>query len=482
MKTKYLSIVLLTLTISTSSCENWFDVSPKADVKADDLFQDENGFRDVLTGVYALMTTENTYGRQLTFGYVDVLAQYYDRITKASHEYIKTVNFKYDEPIDQEVLKKTWSVQYKAISNLNILLEYAEKNKQAFNTETIYRIYKGEALALRAFLHFDLLRLFAPSPEMGKDRKAIPYMESYTNITPPRSTVTEVLEKVIKDLNAARDLMRNVDSYGPNYTALHEEHEKNKQLKNRSFHLNYYAATALLARVQLYAGQPQEALISAQEIIGTPESLPVQPFQLATAANASDRLFKNELLFGLDLPSLEDITDPYFGKTASELGLTNSEHILAFSVSARDELFAPANPSDHDYRLKLWFKETSSTVANMSNKLAGQVIMPLLRIPELYYIAAECAGGTQGLAYLNKIRAYRGLNAIESTKDLQNEIYKEYCKEFLNEGQLFYYFKRKNLSQMGVFKHVNIEPEHVYILPLPIDEQDFGNKNQEQAL
>lgn len=476
MKTRKLLIGLLVLMSGLTSCENWFDVSPKADVKADDLFKDENGFRDVLTGVYALMTTENTYGRQLTFGYTDVLAQYYDRITKSSHEYIKTVTFQYAEPTDQEVIKKIWSTQYKAISNLNTLLEYADKNKQVFNSEIMYRIYKGEALALRAFLHFDLLRLYGPSPERGKDQKAIPYMEMYTNITPPRSTVNEVLEKVMRDLNAARELMKDVDSWGPHYAELHEEYENNKQLRNRRFHLNYYAATALLARVQLYAGLPQQALTSAKEIIGTPESLPVEPFQLASGVNASDRLFQKELLFCLDMSQLEDIIDPYFGKGASDLGLTNSDKILAFSVSARNKLFAAVNPSDDDYRMKLWFKETNSTVANMSNKLNGQVVMPLIRISELYYIAAECVGGTQGLAYLNKIRAYRGLVALQSDQNLQNEIYKEYCKEFLNEGQLFYYFKRKNLSQMGVFKNVTVVPEQVYILPLPVDEQDFGNK------
>lgn len=477
MKTRYLFFGFLILLAGLTACQDWFDVSPKSDVKADDLFQDENGFRDVLTGVYALMTTENTYGRQLTFGYADVLAQYYDRITKASHEYIKTVSFKYDEPVDKEVIEKIWSTQYKAISNLNTLLEYADKNKQAFNSDAMYRLYKGEALALRAFLHFDLLRLFAPSPEMGLSEKAIPYMEKFTNIALPRSTVGETLEKVLRDIHDARELMREADSWGPRYAELYEEYEMNKQLKNRGFHLNYYAATALLARVQLYAGRQKEALAAAREIIGTPADMPVEPFRLTTSADATNRLFKEELLFFLDMSQLEDVTDAYFGKGASDLGLTNSDHILAFSVSARDKLFAAADPSDDDYRRKLWFKETNSQVAEMSNKLNGSEVMPLIRLSELYYIAAECSEEAEGWAYLNKLRASRGLAALGGSGDLQNEIYKEYCKEFFNEGQLFYYFKRKNQTQMGVFKNTAVVPENVYVLPLPVDEQDYGNKN-----
>ena len=70
--------VCLGMLFFSAACENWFDVSPKSDVKAEDLFQQESGFRDVLTGVYSLMSAPESYGRQLSFGYVDVLAQYYN--------------------------------------------------------------------------------------------------------------------------------------------------------------------------------------------------------------------------------------------------------------------------------------------------------------------------------------------------------------------------------------------------------------------
>lgn len=38
----------------------------------------------------------------------------------------------------------------------------------------------GEALALRAFIQFDMLRLFAPAPSTNLgDRKFIPYVNTY---------------------------------------------------------------------------------------------------------------------------------------------------------------------------------------------------------------------------------------------------------------------------------------------------------------
>ena len=46
--------------------------------------------------------------------------------------------------------------------------------------------------------------------------------------------------------------------------------------------------------------------------------------------------------------------------------------------------------------------------------------------------------------------------------DLQAEIAKEYSKEFMCEGQMFYYYKRLGLKRIGVYRTVAIEPEEVY--------------------
>lgn len=463
----------LFLATSFTSCNDWFDVSPKSDVKADDLFQQESGFRDALTGVYSLMSTTGSYGRQLTFGYVDVLAQYYNSSTSNNHEYIDTRSYLYDEPKDKTALETIWSNQYKGIANLNAMLMFIDEKRNVFSSDALYRIYKGEALALRGMLHFDMLRLFAPSPVMGKDRKAIPYMENYTNLPQEQQTVEGTLNKVITDLEAARELMRDVDSYGPNYSELYEQYKNDPQLANRVKHLNYYAITALLARVQLYAGNKEAALEAAKEIIGEPEDEPVEPFSLSTGISSTDRLFSSEILFALEELKMEDNIDLYFGETAAAATFSQSSTALGMSKSQRDNLYAQQNPADDDYRLKYWFQETNSSTALMPDKYNGALQIPMIHLSELYYIAAECSAD-KGLDYLNRLRAHRGLVAIVSTNDLQNEIYKEYCKEFLCEGQMFYYYKRLGMNRIGVYRTVSIDPESVYVIPFPDDELDFG--------
>ncbi len=470
-KLRYLPICLGMLFFS-SACQNWFDVSPKSDVKAEDLFQQESGFRDVLTGVYSLMSAPESYGCQLSFGYMDVLAQYYN-ISGNTHQYIKTKDYLYAEPYDKEVLSTVWSRQYKGIANLNAMLMFIDKQRNVFSSEEVYRIYKGEILALRGMLHFDMLRLFSSSPAIDKEREAIPYLESYTNLPQGQQTVEGVLEKVVKDLNAARELMREVDPYGPNYAELESLYESHPLLRNRHKHLNYYAVTALLARVQLYAGNRTEALEAVREIVGEPGSEPVVPFSLATAAVTSERLFNSELLFALEEGKMQDNIDVYFGESVIKNGITNSSTALSMNVNNRNKLFAQQDPADDDYRLKLWFQETNTATAVMPAKYANSGYIPLVRLSELYYIAAECSAN-QGLAYLNTLRAHRGLAAMTGVTDLQAEIAREYSKEFMCEGQMFYYYKRLGLKSIGVYLTVAVDPEKVYVIPLPDDELDFG--------
>ena len=58
--------IILSLFLALTACNDWLNVSPKTDMKAEDLFSTEAGFRDALIGVYALMATDNLYGKNLS--------------------------------------------------------------------------------------------------------------------------------------------------------------------------------------------------------------------------------------------------------------------------------------------------------------------------------------------------------------------------------------------------------------------------------
>jgi hypothetical protein len=101
----------------------------------------------------------------------------------------------------------------------------------------------------------------------------------------------------------------------------------------------------------------------------------------------------------------------------------------------------------------------------------------LIRLPEMYYIAAECSDPATAIGYLNTVREQRGLSDLSAGSDeaaVQTEILKEYQKEFYAEGQMFYYYKRLNLSQIR-FSGIP-GSDNIYILPLPDEELQYRGK------
>ena len=208
----------LFIALTLTSCENWFDISAKSELKADDLFDNEQGFRDALIGCYGSMAEADLYGAQMTMTYMDVLGQYYSSASTAQHNFQYAYTFDYTNATEEARKDKLWRNLYNVVANVNNLLDHIDAKKDIFSTG-VYELIKGEALGLRAYLHLDILRLFGASPSMenGLDRKAIPYVDKYTNQLFEQLTVRQVLERIAGDLNSARGLLAGVDPYGPSH-------------------------------------------------------------------------------------------------------------------------------------------------------------------------------------------------------------------------------------------------------------------------
>ena len=469
MKKEFIKYSLLVLVcFSMMACNDWLSVKPKTEMEAEDLFSTEAGFKDALAGVYTAMTKSSLYGREMTYGIVDVVAQQWGSIG-TNHRFANALKYEYEATNTKPIIDTLWSGLYNAIANANSILAYIDKSSVIFTGDN-KQIIKGEALALRAFLHFDLLRLFCENAKSTSDEDGIPYVDELTKQVTVSVSPAKVVERVIQDLTDAATCLANDPVLTGREVSTSED---DGYLVNRNYHLNYYAVTALLARVQLYAGNLPDALEAAREIVGEPGSEPVAQFSLTTAAATDERLFDSELLFALEEGKMQDNIDVYFGESVIKNGINNSYSALIISINKRKKLFAQQDPADDEYRLKLWIQESKSATAVMPGKYVNVGCIPLIRLSELYYIAAECSAN-QGLAYLNTLRAHRGLAAMTEVTDLQAEIAKEYSKELMCEGQMFFYYLRLGLIRFGVFRTVAIEPEEEYVIPLPDDELDFG--------
>lgn len=355
MRNTFFYKILLVLLVFCTACENWLDVQPKSRVESSELFEDESGFEDALWGIYTLMTGTSLYGRELTFGMVDVIGQVYSSTGSTTSTYTYLKNYQYDESAAESMIDNAWSGLYNVISNVNNLIANLRVADQNMFSENHYNIYLGEALALRAYLHFDLLRLFAPSYAANPNATAIPYVTEYSYNITPSSSVTEVLDYILEDLNEAADLLRQSD---PIYTGIEVEDEEDVFLTHRNFHMNYYAVIAELARVYLYKEDAANALLCAQEVIDSEVFTWTPQADIAQTNEAErDRIFSPEHIFALQVENMADNIENYLTETTA----VSSQ--LLISETYLNNRFPVATHSD-DYRRLYTF---SGYVAGATN-------------------------------------------------------------------------------------------------------------------
>jgi len=479
------------------SCSKWLDVKPESEVDMETLLQTETGFQEALNGVYANCNTASMYG-ELTCGFPDYLAGLYSQNSlsgKSNNEYKPFFTFNYT---DKEAISKfstTWKSMYKAVALCNIIIEKIDAKKNIFSNNN-YEIIKGEALALRGYLYFDILRLYAPSFASNPNAKAIPYITEFSLKGAPQSTVSEVLDKILTDLNAGKALLKDKDPIlnakyviGYPYTKTDETTElTNENLSNDIFfnsrrdRLNYYAVCGELARVYLYKDDKTNALLNAKEVLDS------NKFPWATKARITtsdqqykDKIFYTELVFGWYAPSLVDNMTAKFEN--GEQGLFSN---LVYFNNAFETGSGGPGGSDMRYAnmYTLYSSGTSMLVykyhTDADKKNMYDLRLPAIRLSEMYYIAAEAIydiNPTQAWTYFNTVRFQRGIaTTLSGDKTFfMSELTKEYRKEFFAEGQLFYFFKRLNAPIVAINGITTPASDNVFVIPIPDDEIQYGS-------
>lgn len=453
-----------------TACSDWLDVKPKTEVEAEKLFETQDGFKEALAGVYTCMTQKTLYGREMTFGLLDAVAQQWNLTTSDNtHVYYDASNYDYESTTSRPIMDTIWSQCYRTIANANSILEFVDQ-KNVFTGDN-REIIKGEALAIRAFMHFDLLRMFAADAVSTADADGIPYVSELSKQVTKSVSPKQMITNVVTDLNAALKCLE-VDPVltGREIT----EDDDHGYLINRSYHLNYYAVAGLLARVQLYAGNYTEAAKYAHIVVDAHRNDGKFPWIESTnistdSKEARDFTFSTEQLFALNIRKMTEYTNGF---------LTATDRPLLFRIGKTTLM---PNP---EYRREYLFEEGSS---NLSIKLLQvknskfAYRMPMIRLSEMYYILAECANRNAGQAgddpvsLLNEVLTARGYetqylldpSVVNTPKLIQDEILKEYQREFICEGQLFFYHKRVG--------DVSLNDKPVkYVFPKPENEIEFG--------
>lgn len=379
-----------------------------------------------------------------------------------------------------------WSNAYTSIGYANNVLKNLEGRSKS--ELPLYNLYKGEMLAVRAYLHFDLLRFFCST---DLEKQGIPYTTSYSPSENSFKKVGEVYDLITKDLLEAEQLLSE-EKDNIVYPRNNEFYFKFQNY--RVTHCNYYAVLGMLAKVYWMKGDMENAAKYAQMVVDS------QKFPLADVSEIKDlfagKLSDKETLWGLYSNTFSDNAGSYLYTYQSYRSYdpyydgSGSAHLMAYDKIYEQDVTSV----DQDFR-KNWFVEGTGYVrcnkivdyyslndravapTDWADRISG---INMLHVSEIYLIGAEALlqiNYAKALEYYNKEINSRGLPSLRADQTLTKEmIFNEYHKEMFGEGQVWYNMKRLN-KDINSNLDVKVIPasEDIYVIPIPQAEFDYRN-------
>lgn len=466
---KFKVIILGIALLGFSSCNKWLDVDLVNQVDENKLFAKEQGFKDALAGVYNQLSGQSLYGRRLSFEFMDVLAQYYD-YNGTAEEYKKVRDYNYKDVGVRTQIDDIWAGIYSNISAVNNILKWEQKNGSVMHPDVRKQVL-GEALALRAYLHFDLLRMFCEDIKFNHNAKGIAYNKQFGVSLPPMYTAAECYQLVLQDLTEA---FVNLDQVDPiNYVVPYTLVNKNQADKDVA-RMNKYAVKALMARVYLTLGDKVNALKCAREVI---DAKKFRLLDYATSIDVEeakkDILFSDEHIFSLRNKNIPEWSKSLHFDVSNQSGTAPTKLPLA-------NVYELYGSNADDARYEHW-SDNRMTKYTRGNATGYFPKIPMIKLSEMYLIAAESSYDTDlnaCLTYINTLRKSRIRNVGDWFYITRDNLFEEITREYFGEGQLFFAYKRLNRAIKNNSGISNIEPSNsIFVFPIPDKEIETGHRN-----
>lgn len=439
-------IVLVSLGTALSSCKKSFlDLKPYTSVSSDVAITNEQDMQAALNGAYGNMNSANLYGRTTPlFG--DLVSDNVYISTINSNRYLDFFQINYT--VTDANVQGVWGSAYSTILRANNVI-----NSSLTGNENVDQL-RGEALAIRALMYFELVKFYAKPYTVDPNALAVPLVLTYDpTLKPQRSTVEQVYAQIEKDLTDASNLMTQDKSSG---------------------FLTKWAAKALLARMYQFKGQWDKALTAAEDVINNSGySLLHLNDVLSFWQNNTDRSDKLEVLFEIVFDATNNINNsslPYFFDQTGygDALATESLYDLYSNTDVRKDMFIVGSDiRGPDVKVVNKFPNAGS---------ADKDETKVIRMSEVYFIAAEAAyhqnDETKALTYLNAVATERdpGFAGYSSSgQGLLDDILLERRKELAFEGHRYWDLVRDNLD----VTRVDLANDYPGNVPLVLETTNF---------
>lgn len=452
---KLLNRVVFTMLVAgsvvVSSCST-DDLNPSLEQEKEsaNAFATVSDVEGVLKGMYNRLTTSAYYGRDYIV--TNEVRTPNTWANGRSGRFVTEAGFNYG-PNSLYI----WNNAYSVIAVANLIIGIDVETLEG--DQDYARHMQGQAYAIRALAHFDLVKTYGQQHVGGT--LGVPYITEFKgeNEIPARNTVEENKTSILSDLDTAYEMMSE-DFY-----------DSSKQF------ISQMAAPALKSRVAVYFASINNdqalwevAKESAELVIesGLYSIVPADQF-LASFANdgAVNSIF--ELAFDdTDNAGINGLEYIYRGTSYGDVSVT---------ANAFNNLY-----EGDDVRKEVLGTETvggNLRLRNMGKYPERSSNIPIIRYEEVVLNYAEAlleTGGGDALIWLNKIPENR--NADTYTVANQENILEERREEFIFEG--LYYWDLLRTGQ-GIVREQADQPvnipygDHRLAYPIPFAELDANS-------
>ncbi|QNK61509.1 RagB/SusD family nutrient uptake outer membrane protein [Pedobacter sp. PAMC26386] len=239
MITRYKTIVAIALIVSATACKKDLALLPYNGISNEQVVGTTEGLQTATIGTYSLIKDPN-YVRNY-----HIFTEYPSDNVSLSGTTTDPLfyAYNYQHQKNQVNVLAFWRKGYQAINSTNVVIE-----KVAESTDPVKNQLLGENYFLRAFIHFDLVKVFGRpyTDDNGESLGVMIKTKPDIHELPARSKVKEVYALVISDLLKAVKLMSS---------------DKNNNFASKE------VAMALLSRVYLYMGDYKNAFDYADQVI-----------------------------------------------------------------------------------------------------------------------------------------------------------------------------------------------------------------------
>lgn len=461
MKKKLIMVMSLMVVLVTTSCS----LDPTIADNTPVTLTDTDNMRQLIDGSYYTISSSSYLGRNMVIaGEIRADNTF---ANGSSGRFIRWGRMNIQE-VDGDV-SSLMAVAYGSLANANIIINSDIAGIEGDEDDKNQML--GEAYAMRAFVHFDLLRLYGQKYLSGGSNLGISYIKQYKG---PKDVPRGSVESNFEDLKG--DIAEAIHYF---------ELGQNSEYATSQTNFTLDAAYALQSRVGTYMKDYAYAYEGSSQIVDSYDVTSEADFvamweQQTPPAGSIFEIFQNTTNNNAGNSSLAYI---YRGDAYGD--------VVAFDNLLEDAEFEEGDVRASEDMIDVVYEDEEEEIGYLRNigkypsmgQNLGRDNLKVFRIEEVVLNHAEAlangAGSGDALQYLNMIPQNRGASNYANAS--MENIIKERRKEFVFEG-----FRLYDLARMGMDIRDMEEPINNHGLieagsfkfAFPIPEREINANNQ----